>query len=88
MSHHYVIFDKFPKLVENSKFFLESSVILIFDPFINIVGYLIKHRQFRINKNLDWSHLQGPLGYWATLDVIFNNKNTLIFDIREQSTFY
>ena len=59
MKHHYVIFDKFPKLVENSIFFLESAVIIIFDFFTNILGYLIEHRHFRINKCLD-------LGHWGT----------------------
>ena len=44
MSHQYVNFDKFPKLVEKNKFFLESSVLLIFDTFANIVAYLIEHR--------------------------------------------
>ena len=44
MSHHYVIIDNFPKLVENNKFCLESSVLLIVDTFTNIVAYLIKHR--------------------------------------------
>ncbi len=56
MSYHYVIIDKFPKLVENSKFFLQSSVLIIFHTFANIVAYSIKHRHFRINKSLDWGH--------------------------------
>ena len=78
-SHYYEIFDKFPKLVENSKFFLQSSVLLIFDTFANIVAYSIKHRHFRINKSLDSGHWLGPLRYWATFDDILNNKNTPVF---------
>ena len=81
MSHHHVILDKFPKLVKNSKFFLESSVLLIFDTFTNKAAYLIKHRHLRINKSLDWGHSLGPLEYWATLHGIFNNKKTLIIVI-------
>ena len=56
MSYHYKIFDKFPKLVENSKLFLESSVLLIFDNLIGIVAYLIKSGHVRINKSLYWGH--------------------------------
>ena len=41
MCHYHVIFDKFPKLVENCNFFLESSFLLIFDT-INKVAYSIK----------------------------------------------
>ena len=73
MSHHHVIFDKFPKLVKNSKFFLESSDQSNTDT------------HYRITKSLDWVHSLGPLGYWATLHGIFNNKKTLIFVIWEQS---
>ena len=56
MSHHYVIIDNFPKLVENSKFCLESSVLLIVDTFTNILAYLIKSRHLGIKKRLDWGH--------------------------------
>ena len=77
-SHHYVIFDKLPNLVENSKFFNESSILLILDTFTNILAYLIKHRQFRIHKSRNWGHSLRLLRYWATLDDIFNNKKTQI----------
>ena len=38
MGHHDVIFDKKLKLVENSKFVHDSSVIFIFDTFIQYRG--------------------------------------------------
>ena len=47
MNHYYVIFGKYPKSGENCKFFLESSVLLIFEtsnqnPNINIGGKKVK----------------------------------------------
>ena len=78
MSHYFEIFDKFPKFVESRAFFLESSVLLIFDTSTNILAYLTEYRHFRVNKGLDCSHCLWQLGYWATLDGIFNNKKTLI----------
>ena len=38
MSHRYVIFDKNQKLVENIKFALESSVLLVFNSFNQYSG--------------------------------------------------
>ena len=53
MSQHYVIIGKFPKLVKNNKLFLESSVLLVFATFTDILAYLIKPRHFKINESLD-----------------------------------
>ena len=74
MSHHYVIIDNFPKLVENSKFCLESSVLLIVDTFTNILAYLIKSRHLRIKKRLDWGHWVVHMGTGRPL-MTFSIKN-------------
>ena len=56
MSHHYVIFEKYPNLGENSKFIVDYFIILIFDTFNQYEAYLIKDKYIRINKRLDWGH--------------------------------
>ena len=88
MSHHNVIIDKFPKLVENGKFCLESSVLLIFGTFTNILASTILARRVLLEYH---SHTPGsflefdPPGRcfreWGALLVV--QKETLRLDVRK-----
>ena len=76
MRHHNVIFDKYPKLGENCKCAFILLLFLFCIPLIIIPAFLIKYRQIRINKILDWDQ-----GDTSTLDYIFINQKTLIVDV-------
>ena len=74
MSHQYLIFDKFPKLVEKSNFSLSLLLFLFSTLLINIVAFL--NRQLWIKALIgmtDWCH-SGT----STLDYIFINTKRQI----------
>ena len=51
-------FRKYPKWVENSKYVLESSFLVIFDSFTNLVVYLANYEYRMINKSLNLGNIE------------------------------